>query len=71
MFCWLNPYLIRVKEDIEKDESHHLTVYPIDRFPEITDQMREGIIAVYNRITGKSKRFVEICEEYEMEPNPQ
>lgn len=51
---------------IVEDESHHITVYPINRLPEISDRTQEGITLIYNRITGKNEKLIEICEEYEL-----
>lgn len=52
---------------IVEDKSNNITVYPIDKLPEITTKNREDITAVYNRVTGKNEKLIEICEEYELQ----
>lgn len=53
---------------IIEDEQHHITVYPISKLPKeyISNQTREEITRIYNRITGSSKDMVDILAEYDL-----
>lgn len=51
---------------IVEKENHCITVFPINRLPEVTKKMKEDIITVYNRVTGKAVKSIDICEEYEL-----
>ena len=51
---------------IIEDAEHRITVYPVRTLPDelVTKKTRGEITEIYNRITGRSKESVDICDEY-------
>lgn len=49
-----------------EDDCHMITVYPVHQLPAelMTKQMRSEITVIYNRITGKNLKEIDILNEY-------